>query len=266
LFTADCGRNTASVSAPSTTASDPTMQESIEPIIVSAAASTKEVMEELAEQFEQERGVPIHINLGGSNTLAAQIINGAPVDLFLSASTEWITAVSDAGLVQQHALLLLNSLVIVTPRNNPAAVQQPGDLLGQTVKHVALAEEAVPAGKYADQALRTLNLLEPLTTSQKIVRGHDVRVALSYVEHGEAEAGIVYATDAKASGSVEVVYTFDAATHEAIIYELAMLKHAQSNSIADDFYRLLLSDKADQAFMSRGFQRPATPSNQTPRS
>jgi molybdate transport system substrate-binding protein len=227
------------------------------PIIVSAAASTREVLEELARQFEKERGVQVRLNLGGSNALAAQILHGAPADLFLSASPEWVAAVADAGLVESQAPLLVNTLVIVVPSNNPAGVHVPRDLLRENVKHVALAGEMVPAGKYADQALRSLDLLEPLSTSGKIVRGQDVRVTLSYVERGEAEAGIVYATDARISERVVVAYTFAPDTHDPLIYVLAQLKHNQPNPVSAEFAAFLQSSRAAESFESRGFGRPA---------
>jgi molybdate transport system substrate-binding protein len=227
------------------------------PLIVSAAASTKEVIEELSDRFESQSGFRVELNLGGSNTLATQIINGAPVDLFLSASSEWITAVAQAGLVVEQLVLLENSLVIVTPRGNPGAVGQPNDLLRDSVEHIALAGETVPAGRYADQALRAAGLDKPSSSANKIVRGQDVRVALSYIERGEAEAGIVYLTDACASGNVDVVYTFDTSMHEPIHYGLAKITRVPPHPAAEQFYRFLISDAADEAFLRRGFRRPA---------
>jgi molybdate transport system substrate-binding protein len=224
-------------------------------VTVSAAASTKEIIEELAARFERQMGGTVHVNLGGSNALAAQIIQGAPADLFLSASSEWATAVADAGLVARQAPLVANTLVIVTPKGNPAGIREPGDVAREAVRHIALAGETVPAGRYADQALESLKLLESLTEERKIVRGQDVRVALSYVERGEAEAGIVYATDARANKNVEVVYTFDSSAHDPIEYILVTLKHAEENPMAARFAEFLQSDEAEATFELHGFRQ-----------
>lgn len=225
------------------------------PVIVSAAASTKEVIEALAERFEHESGALIHVNLGGSNALAAQILGGAPADLFLSANPEWAAAVVEAGPADRQSPLIANTLVIVTPQGNPAGVHDPRDFARNAVRHVALAGETVPAGKYADQALRGLGLLESLVANRKVVRGQDVRVALSYVERGEVEAGIVYATDARASDKVDVVYTFDAKAHDPIQYILVTLKRADDNPRAVRFGEYLHSAEAQELFESYGFRR-----------
>jgi molybdate transport system substrate-binding protein len=228
--------------------------QSAQAVVLSAAASTKEVAEELVRRFELLTGGTVRINLGSSSALAAQIMSGAPVDLYLSASPEWAAAVADAGLVEQQVPLMANTLVLVTPRGNPARVKNPADLTGDAVRHVALAGETVPAGKYAEQALRALGLQNRLLADNRIVRGQDVRVALSYVERGEAEAGIVYATDARASRGVEVVYAFDPADHDPILYVLAILKAARRNPLAAQFGEYLQSAEAQALIDSHGFR------------
>jgi molybdate transport system substrate-binding protein len=253
-----CQRRADSVSMADARALPSDQRSTDRPLIVSAAASTKEVMEELAQQFQAANGVKVVLNFGGSNTLATQIINGAPADLLLSASMEWITAVAEAGMIQRQIVLLENALVIIVPPGNPAGVRQPSDLLGESVQHLALAGETVPAGRYADQALRATGQLERLAVAGKIARGQDVRVALSYVERGEAEAGIVYATDAQSSMNVELVYTFDAVVHEPIQYGLAHIAQQPPHPAADAFFDFLASDAAAEAFRRRGFRR-ATP-------
>jgi molybdate transport system substrate-binding protein len=167
------------------------------PIVVSAAASTKELVEELAKEFRTAAGTEVKVNAGPSNALASQILAGAPADLFISANQQWADEVEKAGKAVSAVRLLTNQLVIVVPRGNPGEVHEPQDLLADKVKKIALAGEKVPAGMYAQQALTKLELLQPLMDAEKIVRGQDVRSALSYVERGEAEAGIVYSTDVR---------------------------------------------------------------------
>jgi molybdate transport system substrate-binding protein len=150
--------------------------------------------------------------------------------------------------------LVANALVIVAPKGNPAGIREPGDLARAAVRRIALAGETVPAGRYADQALQSLKLLESLAAQQKIVRGQDVRIALSYVERGETEAGIVYSTDARASENVEVVYTFDPSAHDPIEYILVTLKRAGENPMAARFAEFLSSDAAEATYKSHGFR------------
>ncbi len=122
-----------------------------------------------------------------------------PADLFLSANSKWAEFVKDKGFAQEIKTLLGNSLVIVVPKGNPAGVREPRDLTNPAVKHIAIAGPTVPAGIYARQSLKKINLWDDLEKAKKVVSGENVRVTLTYVERGEAEAGIVYATDGKIS-------------------------------------------------------------------
>lgn len=231
-------------------------------IVVSAAASTKEVMESLAKQFAKKSGVAININPGSSNSLAAQIIAGAPADLFLSASPQWTERIDQAKLASRQVKLLTNKLVLVVPEGNPAGVKEPRDLVKDTVKKIALAGEKVPAGKYADQALAKLGLLDKLVKEKRIARGQDVRTALAYVERGEAEAGIVYSTDLLAAKKVVMVHEFDPALHDEITYVLVLLEQGKDNPATQAFFAFLQSADADAAYKSFGFERiEGTPKN-----
>jgi molybdate transport system substrate-binding protein len=120
-----------------------------------------------------------------------------------------------------------------------------------SLKRLALAGPTVPAGIYARQALQKLNLLESLVADKKIIAGDNVRVTLTYVERGEVDAGIVYATDAKISDKVDLVYTFPAETHDPIRYPLVLLKAGDAS--ARSFYDYLQSQKAKDIFAKHGF-------------
>jgi molybdate transport system substrate-binding protein len=226
---------------------------SSEPITISAAASTKEVIESLADQFHTKMGGEVKV--GPSSGLAGQILAGAPADLFLSANQEWADEVQKTGQTAMATRLLTNQLVIVVPTGNPGDVKQPDDLLSDKVKKIALAGEKVPAGMYANQSLEKLGLLKKLTDAGKIVRGQDVRSALSYVERGEAEAGIVYSTDVGSAEGVEQEYEFDAKLHDEIVYVLVLLKHGSENPVAQKFYEFLQSPAADATYAKSGFAR-----------
>jgi molybdate transport system substrate-binding protein len=224
-------------------------------LILSAAASTKELMESLVEKFQAKSGTEVKVNPGPSSGLASQIIAGAPADLFLSANQKWADEVEKGGKAQSQVRLLTNSLVIVVPEANPAGVKEPKDLLLPQVKKIALAGEKVPAGTYADQALTKLELLEPLVAAGKIVRGQDVRSALSFVERGEAEAGIVYSTDLAAAKGVKSVHEFDPSLHDEIVYVLVLLKAEEGNAAAKELFEFLQSAEADAAYAQFGFAR-----------
>jgi molybdate transport system substrate-binding protein len=224
-------------------------------VIVSAAASTKDVLEALVKEFQTEPKAEIKINTGPSNGLANQILNGAPADLFLSASEQWAKEVEKGGQTESLVRLLTNKLVLVVPKDNPADVHEPKDLLSTKMKKLALAGEKVPAGTYADQALTKLDLLKKLTDDGRIVRGQDVRTALAYVERGEAEAGIVYSTDFAAAANVKTVYEFDPTLHDEIAYVLVLLKHGANNEAARKLFDFLQSPAADKLYTQFGFSR-----------
>jgi len=224
-------------------------------LTISAAASTRDVIESLAAEFSRERPVRVKINAGPSSGLATQILQGAPADLFLSANRDWADRVDKEGHVQSRQDLLTNALVLVVPRGNPVGIREPKDLLTEKVQRLALAGETVPAGQYADQALKKLELLAPLVEAKKIVRGQDVRTTLSHVDRGEADAGIVYSTDLAAAKNVEEVYRFDPQLHDEIVYVLVLLKEGSAKPEAAAFFEFLQSPAAAAPFQKAGFER-----------
>ncbi len=222
-------------------------------VMLLAAASTADAVQEVAGLFESKSGAKVEISTGASNALAQQIIAGAPADVFLSANEKWAEELQKKGFSDAARPLLGNRLVIVVPRGNPAAVKEPADLSADAVKKIALAGENVPAGSYADQALRSLKLFEQLTEAGRIVRGQDVRVTLGYVERGECEAGIVYATDAKVSDKVEAVYNFDPAVHDALVYPAVLVQREGAVAVGREFFEFLFSAEAADVFRRHGF-------------
>jgi molybdate transport system substrate-binding protein len=229
------------------------VQSETRPIIASVAASTLEVVQQLSDRFRKESGIELKINAGASNALAAQILAGAPADVFLSANREWADKLEKEGLVAAKSDLLSNRLVVVVPKGNPAGVHQPQDLASAAVKKLALAGENVPAGKYADRVLTKLGLLERLSNTKRIARGEDVRATLSFVERGEAEAGIVYATDARGVADVETAFELEPALYEKIVCVLVLVKRDPTNSAAQRYYDFLRGPQAAEAFRQAGF-------------
>jgi molybdate transport system substrate-binding protein len=224
----------------------------LQPVIAFVAASTRDAVQEIAAAFTLERKTDIKINADDSSKLAMQISAEAPAHLFLSANEKWADFVKEKGFADETKVLLGNSLVIVVPKGNPAGVKIPKDLASQDVKRLGVAGPTVPAGMYARQALKKLAIWNSLAEN-KVVPGENVRATLAYVERGEVDAGIVYATDARISDKVETVYTFDPAVHDPIRYPLVLLKEGRKNAAAHAFYDYLQTASAGDVFKKHGF-------------
>jgi molybdate transport system substrate-binding protein len=222
--------------------------------ILTAASATTAIQEIVGSFSATNPEWTVHVSGGPSHGLARQILSGAPADLFLSANETWMREVQAAGLVDQQVPLLGNRLVIIVPKGNPSAVRTVGDLLSPRVQRVALAGENVPAGMYAEQFLRSRNVYDSLLRAGKVVRGSDVRAALVFVERAEVDAGIVYATDAAESNRVEVVEAVDPASHDPVVYPLALLKRPAPSRGGQQLYAYLQSEQAAGVFQRHGFQ------------
>lgn len=229
-------------------------------VLVLAAASTVDAVEEAAGLFAAREGVEVVVSAGASSGLAGQVLEGAPADVFVSASGEWAEVLRERGRVAEAVDLLGNRLVIVVPSGNPAGVASAEDLLGERVRWVALAGERVPAGVYARQALEHAGVYGGLVASGRIVRGGDVRMALAYVESGEAQAGVVYATDVRAAGGmgVEVVFEVPSGWHERVVYPVVLVGRGEGGTevggAARAFFAFLQSEEAARVFEARGFE------------
>lgn len=225
-------------------------------LTVSAAASLTDAMNEIKTLYAQEKpGVNITYNFGASGSLEQQIEQGADVDIFLSAATKQMDQLKDKGLTLEDTRknFLGNSLVLVVPQDS-TAITSFKDLTNANVKKIALGEpKSVPAGQYGEESLTKLNLLDTLKKADKIVYAKDVKEVLTWVESGNADAGIVYATDAKTSTKVKVAATADPSTYTPVVYPGAVLKNSKNVDAAKDFINFLYSDKAKAVFEKYGF-------------
>jgi molybdate transport system substrate-binding protein len=227
-----------------------------EEVVVFAAASLKTALDEVAAEFQAATGTTVTISYAGSNALAKQIIEGAPADIFISASEPWMDEVEKAGLVVPgtRADLLGNTLVLVAHGADGAKVEiGPGldlkGLLGEGKLSMAMVE-AVPAGQYGKEALETLGLWPSVEGA--VAQSENVRAALALVAAGEAPYGIVYASDAVAEAGVTVVGTFPEDTHRPIVYPAALLTGA-ADAADRAFLEALSSKAADAKFTAQGF-------------
>lgn len=227
-------------------------------LTVSAAASLREVMTELAERYEAAHpGTRVRVNLGASGSLRRQVEQGARVDVFVSAAAGPMDALEARGLVdpETRAPFAGNELVLVVPATD-TAVRGFGGLASPAVRRVALgAPASVPAGEYAGQTLRALGIAAEVEA--KAVYAQSVRQVLAYVESGNVDAGIVYATDAAASGRVRVAATAPPGTHRPIVYPLAVVRSTAHPREARALAAFLLGPEAREALRRRGFRPPA---------
>ncbi len=220
-----------------------------------AAASLTDVLGALAKEFEPIRGSHVVPSYGASNTLAQQLHEGAAPGVFISASVEWVDKLEGWGLVEPGSRVDLasNSLVVIVPKDAKERPAKLADLADAKFARIALADPvAVPAGKYAKAALEKAGIFEAL--KGKVVAAQDVRMALAYVERGEAPAGIVYATDAAASGKVDVALRIPKELHAKIVYPMVLVKGA--NRSARELHEFLKSEKAWAALEKAGFTKP----------
>ena len=225
-------------------------------VVVFAAASVKTALDRVAQSFEAETGHRVVISYAGSGALARQILQGAPADVFVSAATDWMDQVDQAGLIApgQRADLFGNRLVLIAhgPAAAPVAITPDLDLtarLGDGFLAMALTE-AVPAGQYGKAALQALNLWDGI--AGRVAQADNVRAALALVAAGEAPLGIVYATDAAASDQVSVIGTFPEGSHPPIVYPAARLATGTDPGDAA-FFDALMSDMGKAAFAAEGF-------------
>lgn len=220
---------------------------------VSAAQSLKDVMAEITELYQKQYPqTQVVVNLGGSGSLQRQIEQGAPVDLFISASLEHMEKLREKGLLQEDAYyrLLQNRLVLVT-RKDDLDISGFDDLLSERVETVALGEPgSVPAGKYALEALSYFGMDERI--KEKAVFARDVREAEAWVESGNARAGIVYITDALGSKSLRIAAEAPPESHSPIIYPVGVIKNGQVKE-AKKMVEFLFSKEAAALFEKYGF-------------
>ncbi|MBP3040872.1 molybdate ABC transporter substrate-binding protein [Bacillaceae bacterium Marseille-Q3522] len=222
-----------------------------EELVISAAASLKNVLTEIASIYKEDT---LRFNFGASGALQQQISQGAPADLFFSAAEDKFQQLVDEGVINANegSPLLRNELVLIQAKNSTFQLSGIADLTNEEVKKLSIGTpEAVPAGKYAQQSLEALNVWE--NVHAKIVFAKDVRQVLNYVETESVDAGLVYKTDALSSTKVRVAAVVSPATHDPIIYPAGVIKTSSHREQALAFYHFLQSEKARIIFEKYGF-------------
>ena len=247
--------SSAAASSPAVSASPATSASPISAnpngLTIAAAASLKDAMNEIAKSYTKTSLV---FTYGSSGALQTQIEQGAPVDIFISAGAKQMDALDKEKLLLAgtKADLLANKLVLVVPADSKLGLTGFADLANDKVAKVALGDPAsVPAGQYAETVLTSMKILDKVKA--KANYGTDVRQVLTWVESGNVDAGVVYATDAKVSTKAKVVAEAPADVAPKITYPVAALASSKLADDAKDFLAYLKSNEAIKVFEKYGF-------------
>ena len=243
LLLTGCGENSATENKPSE-------------LHISAAASLTDAMKEISALYEKENpNVKIIFNFGSSGALQQAIENGGETDLFFSAAQKQMDALEKSGSLIDGTRknILENEVVLIVPVDSDKNISAFEDLTNENIQHVALGEpKGVPVGQYSEEILTALNILDAVKA--KAVYGSDVRQVLAWIESGDADCGIVYATDAAISDKVKVVAVAAQDTHKPVIYPVAIIKGSKNLDAAKNFLDFVNSDAVKNIFSKYGFK------------
>lgn len=222
---------------------------------VSAAVSLKDALGDIEKAYQnKEPHVKLVFNFGSSGALQTQIEQGVPCDLFISAAAKQMDALEKEDLLLKNSRknIVNNQLVLIVPKGSDLAIKDFTDLAKDQVKTIAIgAPDSVPAGQYALQVFKHYSIWDKI--QGKTVLGTSVRAVLAYVETGNADAGVVYKTDALISDKVNVVTTAPGESHEPILYPAAVMCHAGQPKAAADFLAFMTGAEAKGIFEKYGF-------------
>jgi molybdate transport system substrate-binding protein len=224
-------------------------------LTVSAAVSLTDVMGAVAGAYSASGGGRLVFNFAASNVLARQVVNGAPVDVFISADEAQMNLVSGAGMVDPGSCTPVteNQLAIVVRRDWKGRLESAAALTGSDVRRIAVGDPAaVPAGVYAKQYLERLGLWSAL--QRKLLPAASVRGALAAVENGAADSGIVYTTDARRGQGLRIALVVSGAGAPRILYPACVIRTSGRKAAARAFLKFLTSPQAARVFREYGFQ------------
>jgi molybdate transport system substrate-binding protein len=223
-------------------------------ITVSAAASLTELMGDLKPLYEENYGGTLTVNLASSGTLKKQIEEGAPVDVFISASSKKMDVLMEKGLIEDASRedLLKNKVVLIVSKESSDKVKTLEDLGKDDIK-VSIGEPgSVPAGRYAKESLEYYGTYEGIES--KLIFAKNVKQVLSYVEAGEVDAGIVYKSDAVNLKNSVIAQEIGEESHSPIVYPGAVIKASGNKEVAVEFIKFFKSDKAKLLAKKYGFE------------
>ena len=251
---AACGSsdtNTTASGGESTTAASGAKKE----IVVLAAASLTDVCGELEKMYEEEnKDIDLVFSYAGSGALQTQIEEGAPADLFISAAKKQMNALKEKSLMKEDTIcnLLENKVVLIVPAESTLGLTSFEDVKKDDVKMIGIGElESVPAGQYAKTIFTNLGFWD--VVEKKANYGTDVRTVLTWVESGEVDCGVVYATDAYTTDKVKIVAEAPEGSCDKVIYPAGVVGASKNADAATAFLNYLKSDEAMKVFEKYGF-------------
>ncbi|MDR1892801.1 MAG: molybdate ABC transporter substrate-binding protein [Oscillospiraceae bacterium] len=246
---AGCGTKEEASSSQSTSA---TTAEPVE-INVFAAASLTDALDKIIAKYKTVApNITVTPNYGSSGTLQTQIEEGATADLFISAAQKQMDALAENFVLNgSRKNLLKNTLVLVVPKGSTKGIASFEDVATDKVGIISLGNADVPCGQYAEETFAFLKNWD--TVKAKASFGENVKTVLSQVQHGSADAGVVYSTDASGASDVEIVATAPEGSHKAIVYPAAVLKTSTKQDAAQAFLDYLSTEAAKAEFTAVGF-------------
>jgi len=221
---------------------------------VSAASSLTDALHDIAKIYERDTHDTLLFDFGASSTLARQIAEGAPSDVFFSADELKMDQLQQRGYIVKASRrsILSNTLVIIVPSDSNLTIKGPADLAGNAISNIAIAEpQTVPAGLYAKEYLRAQHVWDRI--KDKVIPTENVRAALAAVESGNVQTGIVYRTDALISRAVRIAFEVPASERPKISYPVAIVGDSKQKAAAQKFIDYLLSPPAQEVFRKYGF-------------
>lgn len=224
-------------------------------LLVSAAASLTDVLNELKDIYEDRTTeVKINYSFGSSGALQTQIEEGAPVDIFMSAAQRQMEALQQGGYMIDETIntLLVNKIVLIVPKDSKLEIESFEDLIDSRVNTIAIGDpSSVPVGQYSKEIFNNLKIMDKLDS--KFVLASDVRTALTWIENGEVDCGLVYATDAYIANGIKIVSEAPEGSHKEVGYPVGIVKESKYVNEAQEFLDFLFTDEAKEVFKKYGF-------------
>ncbi|HLR52892.1 MAG TPA: molybdate ABC transporter substrate-binding protein [Candidatus Avamphibacillus sp.] len=225
-------------------------------LTISAAISLTDALNEVKDLYQANNNTKLTFNFGGSGTLTQQIQQGAPVDIFISANQDWMNKLEQEELIltETREKVTMNRIVLISNQSADFDYESFEDISASDFDQIAIGNpESVPAGKYTEQILHSIDLWDKL--KDKLILAKDVRQVLTYVESGNTDLGFVYESDARLSDQINVLAIAKEEWHDPIIYPGAVLKDSTNQEEATSFLKFLQTDKTQAIFEKYGFKK-----------
>lgn len=224
-------------------------------LLVSAAASLTDVLEELKTIYkEKSPETTLNFTFSGSGALQAQIEEGAPVDVFMSAAQKQMDALEQGGHIKKDTrkTLLVNKVVLITPKDSDLGIVSFDDIAKEEIKKIGVGDPAsVPVGQYSEEIFNNLGIKDSI--NEKLVLAPDVRTVLNWVETGDVDLGLVYATDVMTTDKINIVSEAPEESHKEVSYPVAVIKDSKHIEASKAFLDFLSTDEAKGIFEKYGF-------------